>query len=93
MTDKRRALAAGCAGTVVGGILGCFLGGIIAQTCGLQPTGSLLFFALDLLFYVCVGGGGIIGAIAGREIGTALANLSKGKGTEGTPSPEPPGEE
>lgn len=91
MSNKQsRAVAGGCLGTVVGGVLGCLLGGAFGQFLGLKPNGGILFIALDLLFYFCVGGGGFIGAIIGREIATAIAKQAKVEGIDANTNPHRP---
>ena len=74
---SHRAVAAGCLGTLTGAAVGGVLGGFVAQALGFRTTGSVFFLALDLVVYFCVGGGAILGAIAGREIAYALARFSR----------------
>jgi hypothetical protein len=90
MIDKPpEASGGGCLGTLVGGALGCILGVIIAYHQGLPPTGNPFLLVLDLLTYVCIGGGGLIGAIAGREIGTAVSRKLRSRRWESLVRREP----
>src|SRR4029078_2362659 len=91
MANKQgRSFAAGCFGTVVGGILGCLVGGIVARALGFQVTGSAFTLGLDLIAWFCVGGGAFIGAIAGREIANVIVRVKARGAATRPPSPAPP---
>jgi hypothetical protein len=80
MADQQKSAAfGGCLGTLIGLVVGAGLGGLLAQAFGLTTTGSALLLALDLLGYFCVGGGAVIGAIIGREVGNVIQRRSNRK--------------
>jgi hypothetical protein len=78
MTDNRpNTVFGGCLGSLIGGVAGGALGSLLAQIWGLKTNGSAFLLALDLLGYFCVGGGFVIGAIVGREIGRLVQRRSQ----------------